>query len=378
MENQPSISSSIKQSNFLTDAIFFGMTSVQKDFLYFLQSQINFFTEDPQKTITIDFEEFLNYKKIKKNDFYTIEQTVFFADKISEVRGGFKNELTGDNIKFNLIDNVKLNNDNPNLIDITLASFGEIFLYHKKLEQYVEKSQQFFGKIDTPKKGRGYTQIEKNVVTLGSYAQKKLFEMLSRFKTKGWMIISLRDLKLALGFIDFVLKNEEEEISPEEKQLMLVFSKEEEENSKYKKYERLPKFGEFRVKFLDKAVKSINENEKLDIKDLEYETIKKGQKVVSLKFTFLKITSVDNFNQEEKACYDLLIKFQMKHKQVLYLMNRISSEKIFEMMNDKIEQVEVKPNLPKQLFDKETNTRIQNIGGFLYEKVFGEILKDQV
>lgn len=360
----------IKQANFLTSSVIFDMSEVQKDALYFIMQNIDYHSPTPTDKLKIDFEMFLEYKKVKKNDFYSIQETVQLMNGIRDIRGSFRNQYTGQFVTFNLIDNVSINPKSPNELDVTLAQYGVILLYEKALADYVERSKSFLPDFNKyANSGKGFTQIEKNVVSLNSYPQKKLFEMLSRFKSKGWMKITLFDLKLALGFITIKSKTISKDFQAE--QLSLIFSKD--ENNDIEKEEKLKVFADFRRKFLDIAIKEINNNSHLDITNLKVEPIKTGKKITSLYFTFKKKMNVQNMNAEEKKCYDYFLSFGFAETQILHLLNRIGYENMYAMFNDKISTK--KSEYGFRFYDKSTKNEIKSLSGFLYENVFNNYLK---
>lgn len=359
----------IKQANFLTSSVIFDMSEVQKDALYFIMHNIDYHAEKPTDKLKIDFEKFLEYKKVKKNNFYSIQETVQLMNGIRDIKGSFRNQYTGQFVTFNLIDNVSINPKSPNELDVTLAQYGVILLYEKALAEYVERSKSFLPDYKTSNSGKGFTQIEKSVVSLNSYPQKKLFEMLSRFKSKGWMKITLFDLKLALGFITIKSKTLNSDLQAE--QLSLIFSKD--ENNDIEKVEKLKVFADFRKKFLNIAISEINNNPHLDITNLKVEPLKTGNKITSLYFTFKKKMNLHNMNSEELKCYEYFLSFGLAENQILHLLNRIGYENMYSMFNAKISSK--KDLYGYKFFDKSTQKEINNLSGFLYENVFDTYLK---
>lgn len=360
----------IKQANFLTSSVIFDMSEVQKDALYFIMQNIDYHSPNPTDKLKIDFEKFLEYKKVKKNDFYSIQETVHLMNGIRDIKGSFRNQYTGQFVTFNLIDNVSINPKSPNELDVRLAEYGVILLYEKALADYVERSKSFLPDYNkNSNSGKGFTQIEKNVVSLNSYPQKKLFEMLSRFKSKGWMKITLFDLKLALGFITIKSKSLNTDLQAE--QLSLIFSKD--EDNDIEKVEKLKVFYEFRRKFLDIAIAEINDNPHLDITNLKFEPIKTGTRVTSLYFTFKKKANKENLSEDELKCYNYFTDFGLTESQVLHLINRIGYENMYSQFNDKI--TSKKDIYGYKFYDKSTQKEINKLSGFLYENVFHNILK---
>lgn len=371
LESGMIIGNYIKQANFLTTSVFLNMTEVQKDALYFIMQNIDYHSTSPTDKIIIDFEKFLTYKDVKKNNFYSLEETKKILEGLITTKGSFRNQFTGQYVIFNLIDNITFNPKSPNELEVKLAEFGVIFLYEKALAEYVEKSKLFLPDYKKKNSGKGFTQIEKNVASLNSASQKKLFEMLSQFKSKGWMKITLFDLKLALGFISIKIKDKE--ITPEAEQLSLIFSKE--ENNNIEKIERLPAFYDFKRRFLDIAINEINNNAKLDITNLKFETLKTGNKVTSLRFTFKKKLNKENMSEEETRCFNYFVGFGLTESQVFFLLNRIGYQNMYNSFKEKIGHK--KGPYGRVFFELSTNTEIKNLPGFLYETVFADFLKYQ-
>ncbi|MCY1659295.1 replication initiation protein [Chryseobacterium sp. SL1] len=361
----------IKQANFLTSSVILNISEVQKDALYFIMQNIDYHSKTPTDKIIIDFDKFLSYKKVTKNNFYSIGETLQIMQGMRDIKGSFRNQYTGQFVTFNLIDNVSMNPASPNEFEVKLAEYGVIFLYEKALSEYVEKSKSFLPDYKKQNNsGKGFTQIEKNVVSLNSTPQKKLFEMLSRFKSKGWMRITLFDLKLSLGFITIKLKGTN--ISAEAEQLGLIFSNE--ETNDIEKVEKLAVFSDFKRRFLDGAIREINNNPQLDITNLKFTTIKTGNKVTTLHFTFKKKMNKENMSEEELKCYKYFIDFGLTESQIFLVLDRIGYENMYASFNAKI--ASKKSSYGYKFYDITTNSEIKNLAGFLYEKVFNDYLKD--
>lgn len=361
----------IKQANFLTSSVILNISEVQKDALYFIMQNIDYHSKTPTDKIIIDFDKFLSYKKVTKNNFYSIGETLQIMQGMRDIKGSFRNQYTGQFVTFNLIDNVSMNPASPNEFEVKLAEYGVIFLYEKALSEYVEKSKSFlpdYKKLNNS--GKGFTQIEKNVVSLNSSPQKKLFEMLSRFKLKGWMRITIFDLKLALGFITIKLKGSN--VTAEAEQLSLIFSNE--ETNDIEKVEKLAVFSDFKRRFLDGAIREINNNPQLDITNLKFTTIKTGNKVTTLHFTFKKKMTKENMSEEELKCYKYFIDFGLTESQIFLILDRIGYENMYASFNAKI--ASKKSPYGYKFYDITTNSEIKNLAGFLYEKVFNDYLKD--
>ena len=67
------------QSNYFTKSVLRDATEMQKEILYYLQSEINFHDKNATGIVTFNYENFLKYKKvsIKKNTYSSSE---FFAE----------------------------------------------------------------------------------------------------------------------------------------------------------------------------------------------------------------------------------------------------------------------------------------------------------
>lgn len=364
MEETKIFSNYVKQANFLTSSVFLDMSEVQKDGLYFIMHNIDYHSLNPQKKITINFDEFLKYKGITKNNFYSISETEKFFNDMVNVKGSFLNKYTGEAVVFSLIDNVKISPSNPNELEVTLGEYGQTFLYEKSLANYVNSFKQLLPKENS---GIGYTQIEKNVTSLNSLQQKKLFELLSRWKNKGFYKTSILELKLLLGLIEFKTAFENE--LDGEFQLRLLFTKDTKDYIRIEKYE---KYSDFR-KFLEKACSSISGNDKLDINNLSFKPLKSGKKVTHIEFSFKKYLNSENLSNEEKKCKDYLISFGLSEQQAFLLLNKIGHIEIYKLLNAKVEYK--KDNLKGYVyFDKATGKEIQNFSGFLYSNVFFDYL----
>lgn len=361
----------IKQANFLTSSVILNISEVQKDALYFIMQSIDYHSKNPTAKIMMDFDKFLSYKKVKKNNFYSIVETLEIMQGMRDIKGSFRNQYTGQFVTFNLIDNVSINPAAPSELEVKLAEYGVIFLYEKALSEYVEKSKAFLPDYKkNNNSGKGFTQIEKNVVSLNSTPQKKLFEMLSRFKMKGWMRITVFDLKLALGFITIKLKGSN--VSAEAEQLNLIFSND--ETNEIEKVEKLTVFSDFKRRFLDVAINEINNNPQLDITNLKFTTLKTGNKITTLHFTFKKKMNKENISDEELKCFNYFVNFGLTESQVFIVLDRIGYENMYASFNAKI--VSKKSSYGYKFYDNTTNSEINNLAGFLYEKVFNEYLKD--
>ena len=148
----------------------------------------------------------------------------------------------------------------------------------------------------------------------------------------------------------------------------------------YEKIEYLKVWSEFKRVFLDPAINDFNNNKKLDISHISYETIKVGRKITHLHFTFQKRLDVNNLSQlHRNALNDFLI-FGLNESQILFLLQRIGHENMYARFNKAVtfnnhyENKQSKFYRQKIWFENETGNEIKNLGGFLYEKVFADIL----
>lgn len=357
------------QSNFFTQSILRDVSEVQKDIIYFIQKNINFHDDNPDDVIIFNYNDFLAYKNTTKNNFYSPGELFDLCTGLITINGVFYNPNTATTEFFNLIDRVSINEENANEFKIKLASFGKIFLFKKYALEYANQSK-------VP-----YTQIESSIIDLKGEKKKKFFELLSQYKSTGIYKVSLEHLKELLGFI--VYKSNTGEISSKDwqKQLTLIFDKTD-ISDQYERVELLSRWAEFRRVFLDPAVEDINSNPNLDISNLKYETIKLGRKVTNLHFTFQRRYSATDLDEAHKTALKQFVEFGLNERQVLYLFQRIGFRNMYDRFNKSAtfnnfyDSKESKHYHRKVWFENKTGKEIQNLGGFLYEKVFPELKKD--
>lgn len=354
------------QSNYFTQSVLRGVTEMQKDIIYYLQSLINFRDENPSDFIIFNYEKFLQYKKVQKNSFYSVSELLEICVGLRSINGVFYNKQTKSTVFFNIIDNVEVNDENGNEFIITLAKWGKIFFFEKNAIAYANKSKV------------GYTQIESSIIDLKGEKRKKFFELLSQFKSSGFLKVSLEEFKIQLGFIVYVNEDDKSERS---QQLQLKFLFEPAEISEgYEKVEYLKVWSEFKRVFLDPAINDFNNNKKLDISHISYKTIKVGRKITHLHFTFQKRLDVNNLSQLHRTALNDFLIFGLNESQILFLLQRIGHENMYNRFNKAVtfnnhyENKESKFYRQKIWFENETGSEIKNLGGFLYEKVFADIL----
>lgn len=356
------------QSNYFTQSVLRGVTEVQKDIIYYLQSLIDFRDNNPSDTIVFNYEKFLKYKNVNKNSFYSIAELLEICIGLRSINGVFYNKQSKSTVFFNIIDNVEVNDENGNEFIITLAKWGKIFFFEKYALAYANKT-----KVE-------YTQIESSIIDLSGERRKKFFEILSQYKSTGFLKISVEQLKILLGFI---LYNNEKDNSPQSAQLQLKFLFEPNDIADdYKKAEYLKVWSEFKRVFLDPAITEFNSNEKLDIGGISYTTIRLGRKITHLHFTFQKRFNVNNLSSIHQSTLNNFLSYGLNESQIMFLLQRIGSENMYNRFNKAVtfnNQYDNKESnfyRQKIWFDNETKAPIKNLGGFLYQKVFADILSN--
>jgi hypothetical protein len=353
------------QSNFFTESVMRGVTEVQKDIVYYFQTIINFRDKNPSDEIIFNYDNFLVYKNIEKNNFYSISEVLDICTGLIHINGVFYNTNTKTTEFFNIIDSVSVNDKNANEFVIRFANWGKIFFYEKYALAYADKSNV------------QYTQIEKNIIDLKGDKRKKLFELFSQYKSTGIYNISLEQLKILLGFI--VYKNHKNKsFHSQQMQLKFLFEPMEITNDS-EKVEYLVRWSEFKRVFLDPAIKEFNTNQKLDISHISYEAIKSGRKITNLHFKFQKRLDINNLSELHKSALRDFVDFGLKERQVLFLLQRIGQENMYNRFNlavtfnNHYDNKESKFYRQKIWFNNNTKEEIKNLGGFLYEKVFPEL-----
>lgn len=354
------------QSNFFTQSVLRDVTEMQKDIIYYMQTLIDFRDGNPSDTIVFNYDKFLSFKKVAKNSFYSVSELLDICIGLRSINGVFYNKQSKTTVFFNVIDNVEVSDENGNDFIITLAKWGKIFLYEKSAREYFNKSPV------------EYTQIESSIIDLKGDKRKKFFEILSQYKSSGILIISLEKLKILLGFI--VYGNETDK-SEKSQQLQLKFLFEPGEiPDEYKRVEYLISWSEFKRVFLDPAINDFNTNKKLDIGAISYTTIKVGRKVTHLNFSYPKRLDVDNLSPAHKTALNDFLRFGLNESQILFLLQRIGHQNMYKKFNEAVtfnqsyDNKDSKYYHQKIWFDNQTKAAIINLGGFLYQKVFEDIL----
>lgn len=343
------------QSNLFNETVLSDLSEIQKDILYYLQDVIDFRDKEATGEVYFDYNKFLEFKNTSRNLSYSPKEIQSFCKELTSLNGVIYNVNTENIEFFNIIDKVTVNSRDPENFIVRFASWGRIFFFEKFALEYAQESQI------------RYTQIEKNIIDLQSVKRKKFFELLSQYKETGLYIISLSKLKTLLGFVIY-------DFEAEPKQLNLF------DEGREPTKEFLKTWYDFRKVFLDPAVNEINSNTSLDISNLEYITIKKGTKIVSLEFTFKKRIRANQLSQEQKNALVYLQKYGLNESQILFLLQRLSTGEIFTRINQRITynnhyDNKKSPNYRRHVwFENETGAEIKNLGGFLYERVFGDIL----
>lgn len=356
--NTPSNKNYLIQSQIFNETVLSDISEIQKDIIYYLQSIINFREANPTGEVYFDYNDFLKYKKTSKNLSYSPKEIQNFCRELIDLNGVIYNKKTENIEFFNIIDKIQVSNKDPENFTVYFASWGKIFFYEKFAIEYAELS-----KIQ-------YTQIEKNIIDLQSAKRKKFFELLSQFKETGLYRISLIKLKTLLGFIIYDY-SDTPEIEP--KQLSLFDQRREPVK------EFLKTWYDFRKVFLDPAIEEINSNKSLDISNVTYVMIKKGTKVVSLEFTFKRRLKNASLSEKEQKVVSYLKNYGLNDSQALFLLQRLTPETIYKRLSDSITfnshySDEKSKNYQRKVwFENETGTEIQNLGGFLYSKVFTEL-----
>lgn len=356
------------QSNYFTKSVLRDATEMQKEILYYLQSEIDFYDENATGTVTFNYERFLKYKKVKdrKNTYSTAE---FFSiiNGLRNINGVFYNKPTKTTVFFNLVDSVEVNDEDTNEFTIRFANFGKIFFFEKFALEYVETAK-------VP-----YTQIEKNIIDLKGEKRKKFFELLSQYKSTGIYRVSLEEFKMLLGFVEYInTKGNQEDIGTKQMQLELLFS-DESAPLEFERVEYLKAWGEFKRVFLDPAVEEINKNTKLDIDNLTYITKRTGRKITALEFRFKKKIKKESLSSDEVKAMNYFISYGLSESQVIFLFQRIGYNEMYRRLNEMITFNNSYDN-PKSThyrrkvwFENLTGNEIINLGGYMYEKMFPEL-----
>lgn len=358
------------QSNFFTQSVLRDASEVQKDAIYYLQRLISFHDPNPPEELLFDFDKFLEYKQIKEaRNFYSPKEFQDIISGLMHIDGVFYNKQTNQTVFFNLIDNVAVDQVNPKLFRVRLGHFGKIFFYEKYALEYVRST-----KVD-------YTKIEENIIDLKGGKRKKLFEILSQFKSTGIYRVSLEELKTTLGFVEYILPEgltiPSQVKKRNEYQLKLLFDDQEPYN--FQRVEYMPVWSDFRRAFLEPALEEYNNSPNLDIYNIVYTVRKTGRKITGLEFTFKKRMKVEELTDEENKCVAYFKDYGLSEYQVMHLLQRIGSAEMYKRYNSSVtfnnhfDNKDSKYYHRKVWFENETGNLIQNLGAYLYSKVFPEL-----
>ncbi len=356
------------QSNYFTKSVLRDASEMQKEILYYLQSEIDFHDPNATGSVVFNFDKFLEFKKIKeRKNTYSRSEFFYIINGLRNINGVFYNKPTKKTVFFNLVDSVEINDEDTNEFTIRFANFGKVFFFEKFALEYVESSK-------VP-----YTQIEKNIIDLKGDKRKKFFELLSQYKETGIYRVAIEEFKMLLGFIEYINNNEsQEDIATKQMQLELLFS-EETPPIDIERVEYLKVWGEFKRVFLDPAVEEINKNSKLDIDHLTYIPKKTGRKITGIEFKFKKRIRKESLSEEEIKAMNYFISYGLNEKQVVFLLQRLGYAEMYKRLNEAITFNNQYDNKDSKLyrrnvwFENNSGNEIKNLGGFLYEKLFPEL-----
>lgn len=353
------------QSNFFTQSVMRGVTEVQKEIIYYLQTLIDFHDPNPKEDIVFNYDDFLKYKKIEKKNTFSVAETFMMCDGLRSINGVFYNTNTKTTVFFNIIDSVSVSDENPNEFRIKFASMGKVFFFEKFAIDYAQNNKM------------SYTQIESSIIDLKGDKRKKLFELLSQFKATGIYRVSLEELKTLLGFIVFV-NEKDKSLKSEQLQLQFLFDKSN-LTDEYERVEYLIRWADFKRVFLDPAIAEFNSNERLDISHISYNTIKNGRKITSIHFSFQKRLDKSNLSSLHKTALAHFTSYGLTEGQTIFLLQRLGHENMYNRVNSAItfnnhfDNKESKHYRRKIWFKNDTGEEIKNLSGFLYTTVFPEL-----
>lgn len=359
------------QTNFFTKSVLREATEVQREILYFIQSQIDFHDSTPTGVVSFRYGQFLKYKKVAKvKNAYSPAQFLQVIDGLRDINGVFYNKLTRTTTFFNLVDKVEVSESDPQEFVVTLASFGKIFFFEKYALEYVNNAKL------------GYTQIERNIIDLKGQKRKKFFELLSQYKATGLYRVPLDELKTLLGFIEYINQDTENTSRKRQLQLELLFTNDEIPVD-YERVEYLQRWADFKRVFLDPAISEINKNSRLDITNVSYTTRKTGRRITSLEFKFQKRIKKETMSSEEVTAMNYFKTYGLQENQIIFLFQRIGHIEMYRRLNSMVtfNQKFADRTSPlyqrKVWFDNETKAEIKNLGGYLYNTMFPELKGNQ-
>lgn len=352
----------LNQANYFTRSLFKLDREIHKDIVYLIQTKIDFFGT-PKDTISISFVEYLKAKNISKNDTYSFSQFYEFANEIKQVGGAFYNNINNRFISFNIVDNVQIDPENSETLKIELGKFGKIFFFKENLQKYIKEITPK-GK---PLKYIGHTQIENSSFKIKGIRRKKFFEIISQFKNTGFCKISVKELKMYLGYIELVDKSTLEPLKREE-QLKLIFIP----GNKYDFKDNYSRYSHFERDFLIPAINSINKDVSKDIQNLRIsKKTKTGRKITHLEFKFNALGK--DLTENEKSCLKLFQDCNLDKEQVIFLLKRIGYKEMYGRWMHNVEKKVFENDNVAKYYERKTKKEIVNISGYLYSVLFPEL-----
>lgn len=355
----------LNQANFFTRSFLKVKKEIHKDFVYLVQSNIDFFGE-VKNVVTVNFSDYLKGKGIKKNDTYSFSEFTEIAMETKNIGGAFYNKITNSFVYYNLFDNIQIDPNNPESLKIELAKFGKVFFYQEALKNYITEV--------TPKgktiKYNGHTQIENKAFKIKGFRRKKFFEIISQFKNTGFCKIAVLELKMYLGYIEFIDRETKVPLKPEE-QMRLVFIPQD----KYELKDSCPRYSIFERDFLIPAINSINKDHSKDINNLKIsKKYKSGRRITHLEFTMNALGK--NLTDEEKGALEMFTKCGLDKQQVFYLLKRIGYKEMYGRYMHAIERVVREGEKNAKYYERESKKEIENIPGYFYKVLYPELQRN--
>lgn len=355
----------LTQSNFFTRSVLKLNREIQKDIIYLIQDKTDFYG-DTKESVTITFRDYLAYKGTDKNNAYSFKEFSSFTDEIKSIGGAFYNNVNSRFVSFNLIDNVQVDENDAESLIIGLAKFGKVFFFKKALEDYIQEV--------TPKgksiKYTGHTTIDnKAAFNLKGKQRKKFFEIISQFKSKGFCKISFKELKMYLGYVEFIDKDTQRPIERNE-QLKLLFIP----SDKYEMVDRCPRYSIFERDFLKPAIDAINKDGGKDINNLKISNkIKTGRSITHLEFTFNALGAA--LSQDEEKAKEMFTGIGLDEAQVVYLLKRVGYQEMYGRYMHNVEVKSIEEDRKPRYYERGTGKEIKNMPGYFYKVLFKELQK---
>lgn len=359
----------ITKSNFIVKSNFFNLTylvnpnqlkDIHKDIIYLVLLKIDYHAEIIPENVTIDFDDYILFKNILKRNAYSFKEFLKLTKEILEIKSYFLCPITDILIYFNFFQSVKIDNEFPQTIVIEFSNVSKIFFFKMELENYLNKTRKelpIFLTKDRDLKP-SYTKIDKNIGIFKSKKIKILYELLSQFKTKGFLKISYLRLKFLIGVAYYANENIIS-INYESNTLFDVNGK--------SLIDHYPRFSLFKGNFLDKSIKKINEENRLDIKNIRYSVKRQNQKVVLIVFRFDKVQSRPLTEDENNFCEILIKDFKLTKPQSDYLILNLGIEEIKTRINSFVRKKGA------HYIENYTKAYIYDIGAYLFKNVFPEL-----